>query len=311
MKVLNSGNIIRLALDAVQVEGRLRQVSEAQVQNLLLMAEDTGITTPIHVRRVKGQHVLIDGAHRLAAAKQRGDADIAALVVECRADEARAMEASNNLGAARMSPLQTAVFVASWKRDFYEMHPDRKPGVFKGNQYSGKVVEELSSLTTSMAQAFGITDRWARKILAAGERLTSEEATLLDAAPERVGIKDLVDLAKVGEPEDRARIVALLHGGKASKVAQALRQIKAPKDAAAPVKDPVEEGFKTMVAVWSRMSEATKRRFLAGIEPEAQKLLSDIRDRKVINLRLGKPEADEAGDKVLSAHARRFGGATE
>ena len=76
-----------------------RRFSDAQVANLLLMAEDTGITTPIHVRKVAGKHVLIDGAHRLEAARRLGYTDIAALVHDCRADEARAMEASNNLGA--------------------------------------------------------------------------------------------------------------------------------------------------------------------------------------------------------------------
>lgn len=128
MKFLNSGNIIRIPLDEVHVEGRLREVRDAFVENLILMAEDTGITTPIHVRKDRGRFTLIDGAHRLEASRRMGLTDIAALVVECRSDEARAMEASNNLGAARMTPLQTAVFVASWKRDYYAMHPERKPG---------------------------------------------------------------------------------------------------------------------------------------------------------------------------------------
>ena len=96
MKFLNSGNIVRIPLDEVLVEGRLRDVREAFVENLILMAEDTGITTPIHVRKVQGRYVLIDGAHRLEAARRMGLSDIAALVVECRADEARAMEAASS-----------------------------------------------------------------------------------------------------------------------------------------------------------------------------------------------------------------------
>ena len=59
-----------------------------------------------------------------------------------------------------------------------------------------------------MAASLGITDRWAHKVLVAGEWLSSEEAAPLVAAPERVGIKDLVDLAKVGEPEERNRPAA-------------------------------------------------------------------------------------------------------
>ena len=100
---------------------------EDAVENLIMMAEDTGITTPILVRKVGKRHELIDGAHRMEAAYRLGLSDIAALVWDCRADEARGMEASNNLGAARMTVLQTVVFVASWKRDYYVLHPERKP----------------------------------------------------------------------------------------------------------------------------------------------------------------------------------------
>ena len=192
MKTLNSGNVVRIPLDQIVVGKRLRIVAHAQVQNLILMAQDTGITTPIHVRKTKDGYELIDGAHRLAAAHDLGHADIACLVVECRQDEARAMEASNNLGAARMTPLQTAVFVASWKRDYYAMHPDRKPGVFKGNQHSGKVVEDIMSLTTTVADSFGITERHARRVLAVGERLSPDEITLLDTPERRVALADLL-----------------------------------------------------------------------------------------------------------------------
>jgi len=146
------------------------------------MAEDTGITTPIHVRKIGTKHYLIDGAHRLEASRRMGLPDIACLVVECRTDEARAMEASNNLGAARMTPLQTAVFVASWKKTYYEMHPDRKPGVFFGNQHSKKEVTALNALTNSIADSFGRKPRQIFKIMAVGERLTETEVHLLDRA---------------------------------------------------------------------------------------------------------------------------------
>ncbi len=162
MKFLNGGNVVRLPLDQIEVEGRLREVRESFIENLMLMAEDTGITTPVHVRKVGGRHVLIDGAHRLAAARRMGLVDIACLLVECRADEARAMEASNNLGAARMTPLHTVVFAASWRQDYYSMHPERKPGLFKGNQYSGKVVGDTMSLTKTIADSFGVDDRGAQ-----------------------------------------------------------------------------------------------------------------------------------------------------
>lgn len=261
MKFLNSGNVMRLALDQIAVGKRLRAVTDSQVENLLLMAEDTGITTPIHCRRVAGRYELIDGAHRLEATRRLGLPDIAALIVECRQNEARSMEASNNLGAARMSPLQTAVFAASWKRDYYAAHPERKPGLFKGNRHTGKLVGDTMSLTNSVADAFGITERHAHRILAVGEQLDPDEVALLDASGHRVALADLAVLSKIGEPEERADVVRALAGGKV-KAAAARRVWKAQQNGVSTlVKTPVEAGFNALASVWNRVPLAAKKRF--------------------------------------------------
>lgn len=269
MKFLNSGNVVRLALDEIEVGNRLRAVREAQVSNLISMAEDTGITTPIHVRRVGGKHYLIDGAHRLEASRRMGLADIACLVVECRMDEAQAMEASNNLGAARMTPLQTAVFVASWKKTYYELHPDRKPGVFKGNQHSGKVVSPENGLTTAIADAFGRKRSQIHKIMAVGEKLTETEVFMLDRAEAPVSLDDLEAIGKINDPEIRERVVRKIGLGAAKKVSEARRQIEAEDGGVKPtVKDPVEEAFLSLVKLWARTPTAAKRRFMHEMADE-------------------------------------------
>ena len=293
MKYLNSGNVVRLALDQIEVGNRLRSVSAAQVENLLLMAEDTGITTPIHCRKVAGKYALIDGAHRLAAAKRLGLPDIAALIVECRQDEARAMEASNNLGAARMSPLQTAVFVASWKRDYYAAHPERKPGLFKGNRHTGKLVGDIMSLTTSIADAFGISERHAHRILTVGEQLDPDEVRTLDESGKRVALADLVFLSKIGEPDERAFVVGQLAGGKV-KAAAARRVWKAKQNGLPPLKTPVEAQLLALSTAWSRASEEARKRFLEDHEPAISNRMIKIRDARLIALRLS--EAPVGGD---------------
>lgn len=263
MKFLNGGNVQRLKLGEIIVGPRLRQVGETRVENLMLMSEDTGITTPIHCRKVGREYRLIDGAHRLEVTRRRGLPDIAALVVECRDDEARSMEASNNLGAARMTPLQTAVFVASWKRDYYAMHPDRAKGVFKGNQHTGKVVTEETSLTRSVAEAFGITERRARTILAAGGRLSPSEVEALETAPKKVLMEELEQIGKIGNPEERSAVVRKLALGAAKKVAEARRQFATENGAVqSPVKDPVEAAFTALRDAWRRAPMAAKKRFL-------------------------------------------------
>ena len=265
MITLNGGNVVRLALAAITVGPRLRKVSDTQVANLLVMAEATGITTPIHVRKVKSAYELIDGAHRLAAARLLGQTEIAALVVACRQDEAGAMEASNNLGAARMSPLQTAVFAASWKRSYYEMHPDRKTGVFKGNQHTGKVVEAFNALTTSMAQSLGIKERWARQILAAGENLTAVQAAMLEARPTPLAMTELIVLSKISDPDEKHFVIGEMLLDKPPRAAAARRAWSAQSDVAGGEKTPVEQGFKALRQAWARATKADRKKFL-GVE---------------------------------------------
>ncbi|WP_323036221.1 ParB/RepB/Spo0J family partition protein [Pararhodobacter sp.] len=262
MKFLNGGNVVRLPVGEIVVEERLRAVREDNISTLILMAEDTGITTPIHVRKVKDRLVLIDGAHRLEATKRMGSPDIAALLVECRADEARAMEASNNLGAARMTPLETAVFVASWKRDYYALHPEREQGVFKGNQYTGKVVGINLSLTKIIADAFGVSEPTIKRALQAGDSLSLEEAAQLDAAPCRITMEDLKHLSKISDPDERAQVILKLSGGNAKNAATARRQWKVEQGLAAPVQDPVEAGLKALKTAWSRAPKEARRRFI-------------------------------------------------
>lgn len=304
MQILNSGNVVRLRLDQIEVGNRLRAVSHSQVQNLILMAQDTGITTPIHVRKTKDGYELIDGAHRLAAAHELEHDDIAALLVECRQDEARAMEASNNLGAARMSPLQTAVFVASWKRDYYVMHPDRKPGVFKGNQHTGslvtdimsptrnsggKVVTDTMSLTTVVADSFGISERHAHRVLAVGEHLQPDEIALLDAPGVRVGLADLAVLSKISEPADRADVLAGLVKPKPVSASKGWAAVKASKRGVQPiVKDKFEEAFRALRLLWSRAPKAAKQRFV----DERARELGELLDERNAAVDLAKDEVE-------------------
>lgn len=284
MKILEKGNVIRLKLDEIVVEDRLRPVSEAGVQNLIMMAEETGITTPIHVRVKDGRRVLVDGAHRLAAAKEMGLQDIAALAVECTDKEARAMEASNNLGACRMTPLQTVVFVASWRRDYYERYPERKPGVFKGNRYTGSLVADLPdrgddvfsdrqmSLSKSIAAAMGVTERTAFRALAGGEGLTPAEIALLEKAPMVVSMQDLQALAKVADAAERSRAITMFAEGKAKRIQAALRASSARQ---VHPKDPVEEAFKALCKAFERAPMAARRKFVAAHADELDTLLSE------------------------------------
>ena len=217
----------------------------------------------------------IDGAHRLEAASRMGLPDIAVLVVECRADEARAMEASNNLGAARMTPLQTAVFVASWKRDYYAMHPERKPGVFKGNQHTGNVVGGIMPLTKTIADAFGVEDTTIKRALLAGEKLTAAEAAQLDTSSQRITMKDLRDLARITAPDERAAVVLRLASGNAKSVSAARRSLRVEAGLQPPPKSAEDQQFLALLSAFKRAGKAVRRRFVAQEFDDLSPLLAD------------------------------------
>ena len=274
MRIMHNGNVERLPVDQIEVGTRLRKVDDSEVKKLMLMAEDAGIIVPIQVRKVRTRFVLIDGAHRLEAAKRMGIVEITALVWECRADEAKNLEATSNFGGAKMSALQTAVFVASWKRTYYAIHPDRKPGVFKGNQHTGKVVTETVSLTATIARTFNVTERQAHNILRAGETLLSTEIDQLDAAP-RLTMKDILDISKIKDRNERATVVAKLGSGEVKRAKDALKAIKSAEKEKVAIR-PEEKQWRAICDTFTRATKPARRRFVQDHAKALRALLAEI-----------------------------------
>lgn len=74
-----------IALDEIYVPVKRRQSLEAaKVDRLAEDILDNGLKVPIHVRRDKERYVLVEGLHRLEAARALGEPTIDALVVSAR-----------------------------------------------------------------------------------------------------------------------------------------------------------------------------------------------------------------------------------
>lgn len=101
-----------------------------------------------------------------------------------------------------------------------------------------------------MAEKRSITPRQVRKIVAAGRLINRTEAELLRSAPRKVTLKDIEEIGKIGEAEERSAVVLRLSAGNAKTAAEARRSLKAENSGVQPtVKDPVEEAFKAMSAL--------------------------------------------------------------
>lgn len=259
LKIVTAASEIEIA--AIDIGERLRPVSEATVLALMHVIEEHGFTVPILLRKMRAGMRLIDGAHRLEAMLRRGATHIPAMIVTCTSPEARALEATQNLAGASLSPLDDAMFLAAYSATYEELHPETRGGVAGGLARQG-LATELSSFADVMAEKRSITTRQVRKIVAAGRLITRHEAEQLRGAKRKVTLKDIEEIGKIGEPDERTMVVLRLACGQAKSAAEARRTLRAENgDPKITLKDPVEEAFKALKTIWARAHKAAKRRF--------------------------------------------------
>ncbi len=238
---------------------RLRPVSEAGVAAVMASLDEVGrVLSPVWLRETKKGLVLIDGAHRVAAARKFG-CDLPGIVFRCTDRQARFMEIDGNLAGAELTPLDTAIFLAERKRVYEEEHPETRAG-FAGSEARWNAVDIVSFASTT-AEKFGMSSRHVRRLIAAGEAIAGD-VHRLRAAKRPVTLKDLQELSKIDNPVERYDVVAALHDGTVKSAAEA-RRAYAAKDAAPA--DPVEEAFQTLLKGWSRSPMAARRRFIEEI----------------------------------------------
>ena len=268
MKTQPTPTLTKVRLSEVQTGNRLRPVSEAGVAAILASVAEIGqIKDLVHVRvRKDGALVLLAGGHRMAAYAELGieEAEVW-LWSGITNDMALLIEIDDNLAGAEMGPLDTAVFLAERKRVYEKLHPETAAGVFRGNQYTGKVVADTMSVATfarATAEKFGMTDRHVRRLIEAGTKLGVDSARLRKAA-QPVTLKDLMEIAKIGDVTERYAVIDALIEGKAKSAAEARRSFAAEQSGhEAPQKDPVEEAFQALMKAWARAPMAARRRFV-------------------------------------------------
>lgn len=257
-----------LPVTEITSAGRLRPVSAAGVATIVASIREIGqLANPLVVRQRRDRegvlrYVLLDGAHRQAAAIELGWETVPVRVFECTDDQARLMEIDGNLAGAELNHLDTAVFLATRKAVYERLHPETRAGVAGGLARQGSA-SELGSFAAVTAEKFGMTPRQVQKIVAAGTRLGPDEVAQLRGAPRAVTLKDLQDIAKIGDPTKRYDVVAALADGRAKSAGAALKALKSTVEAVN--KDPVEEQFIALLKVWARAGGPARRRFLEEI----------------------------------------------
>jgi len=264
VEFLNS--IGTLPVQDIRETSRLRPVSDDAVLSLVDAIGAHGFLTRILVRRTKGGDVLLDGAHRLEAMRRLERSDIPAVVVTCRDDEARLLEADANLVGADLTPLDLAVFLSARRRVWQEMHPETKPGHAGA---AGRWMQvNWSSLASTLAETRGVSVRQILKIMAAGDKLGADEVTRLRTAARAVSLNDLQAIAKINEAVLRYDVVDALAEGRAKTAAAAIAAQRS-----VPPPDPVDAAYMKLCSAWDRAPKVARRRFMESRGVDMAKVL--------------------------------------
>lgn len=267
--------LTRIKRADVLVKDRLRPVTEAGVKAILESAKEFGIKDPIHVRKKKdGRVYLLAGGHRLAVHAERGDDELNAWVWSGITDDlAHLIEIDDNLAGAEMHALDTAVFLAARKRVYDRMHPEAAAATgaeLAAKRWNAADTMSVASFAQATAEKFGMSDRHVRRLIEAGQKISSH-AHELRAAPRAVTLKDLMEIAKIAEASERYDVVRALSEGKAKSAAEA-RKLFAGAPSPAP-KDSVEEAFNGLRNLWARAPMAARRRFVDEVTADLRSLL--------------------------------------
>lgn len=272
--------VTELDPEVVAVENRLRPVSESGVQGVMASVEALHLLKDeIIVRKVRhqdGRLVLVAGAHRLEACR-RMRRKVPAKIYDCSDDWARMMELDDNLAGAELGALDSAVFLAERKRLFEKLHPEMAQGGFRGNQHTGNLVPDIVSFTTSTAEKFGLSERQIHRLVSAGSNLLPAEVATLRSASKPVALKDLTEIGKATDPQERDYIVKMLAGGHVKNAAMARRKWAESSNGEQPtVKDPVEEAFKGLLTAWKRAPKEARRRFVDAAGANLYEMVGDL-----------------------------------
>lgn len=268
-----------LPIDQIELRDRLRPVSAAGVGTIVASIREIGqLANPVVVRQMRRggetQWTVLDGAHRLAAARELGWIEVPVRVFECTDDQARILEIDGNLSGAELNPLDTAVFLATRKTIYERLHPETRRGIAGGLARQGSATDTMSvAFVTSTAEKFGLTERHVRRIVAAGMCLGPDEVAKLRRAPRQVTLKDLQDIAKVGLSTKRDGVVDALATGSAKSAAAALKAMEASGEEAA--KDPVQDQLSALSRAWGRAGMAARRLWIAEVFAELSPLVVD------------------------------------
>jgi N6-adenosine-specific RNA methylase IME4/ParB-like chromosome segregation protein Spo0J len=221
-----------VAINSITTGPRLREPSPEAVAVLAESMARLGLLAPIVVTPT---HVLVAGAHRLAAARSLGWSTIAANVLDIDERAALLAEIDENLVRNELTTLERCEHLAERKRVFEAMHPKAKRG---GDRRSAKYQADklaVRSFSETTSDQIGESSRNIRRQIAIAEALNQGTRDAIRAMPLANNAQELKRLAKLPEADRGAVVAQLADGARSVKEAQRRVVAKAIRAEAPPL----------------------------------------------------------------------------
>ncbi len=251
-------------IDAIVVPERLRLVDADRVSALAANFNEMGQLDAIAVAMAEGSNgfLLVDGEHRLEAARKLGWTRIRAFIREMTPEEREKHEIYANLIRNELNALDRIVFVGRLASIFERENASAKNG---GDRKSKKWLEKnqlanisnWSGFNSEAARRTGLGEKSIRNTRALFDTLTPEIIAHLRASPIADNGQQLKRLAEIEDVAERLAVSRALATG-APNVERA--RVSAGLSSGRPLDDPDEKAFTAFLSVWGRASARARAR---------------------------------------------------
>lgn len=273
-----------MALDDIEVHDRLRPVDEMGLEAILMTINEGGATTdPIDVRRVRRKGMvsyrLIDGAHRMAAQRHLGNTTILSSIYEGTDADARLMEIERNLARAEMKPVDRAVFLLEYKEAYEKKHPEARAAIgaaLIAKRWDTTGTMPVVSFAAKIGQMTGQDESTVRRQIRAVKALERTEIDALRNSPNWLCYKDIAEIGKIGEDEERRFAVQAMSAGEAKTVKAARKAYAAAIGKSSAPPSDRDQKLARLADAWARAGGANRLKFVADHAAEIEAILSAL-----------------------------------
>lgn len=263
MKIIEAASF---PVDEIVVEARLRDVDADHVAVIASTIEASTLLHPITLRKVNNRHVLVTGAHRLAAYKLLGRPYIPAQVVDVEGDGndfAEEVEIIENVARNDLSPLDRAIHLGKLSEIDERRNGPRKAGrpsksLKEGEKEIAQSLRYFDRVTAEMK----FSRRTVEQYLALYRKLAPEVRETLKGMDIADNFSELQKLA-AEKPEDQIGFLGEMRGeNPARTVAEAASRFLNKVDTTSPD----EKHMAAFIKLWAKASKKARKQMLAYAE---------------------------------------------